>query len=219
MIEKNKNILNIFESSKSNKYNESHIKEFQSQINEIFKEKINLEDASNLLFNGEIIDNLSEKHTYENFNLLKKEIKSLDLEKAKNEVLKDLKNVQPLLDEYLKIIENMKIKALSYIKQFENLIIEHKNERNEELNNNPFITLDKFINVFLYGINSPETIQQLYMSYLINFYFCAQDTLNYLQKIKNKYKDIELIDTLKKNIEKEKLLEAFNSQIKNEDDN
>ena len=49
MKEKNKNILNIFESSKSNKYIESDIKEFQSQINKIFKEyefkeKTNLKD-------------------------------------------------------------------------------------------------------------------------------------------------------------------------------
>ena len=57
------------------------------------------------------------------------------------------------------------------------------------------------------------------MSYLINFYFCADDTLNYLQEIKSKYKDIEMIDVLIKNIEKEKLLEVFNSKIQMKDDN
>ena len=57
------------------------------------------------------------------------------------------------------------------------------------------------------------------MSYLINFYFCAQDTLNYFQEIKTKYKNIELIDAMKKNIEKEKLLELFNSIIQIKDKN
>ena len=70
----------------------------------------------------------------------------------------------------------------------------------------------------MYEIRSPETIQQIYMSYLINFYFCAEDTLNYLKEIKSQYKDIELIDALEKNIEKEKLLEMFNSKIQMEDD-
>ena len=67
--EKNKNILNIFESSKSNEYIKSNIKEFKSQINKIFKEyefkdSTTLKDASNLLFKGEILDILSEKNTY-----------------------------------------------------------------------------------------------------------------------------------------------------------
>ena len=208
MKEKNKNILQIFE---SNKYIESAEYEFNK--------KINLKNASNLLFKREIIDVLSENNTYDNFNLLKKELESLDLTKTKEEVLKEINNVQSLLDEYLTIIENMKIKALSYIKQFEKFIIENKKKRNEELNKNPFITLDKFINVFLYEIHSPTTIQKLYMSYLINFYFCAQDTLNYFQEIKTKYKNIELIDAMKKNIEKEKLLELFNSIIQIKDKN
>ena len=112
----------------------------------------------------------------------------------------------------------MKIKALSYIKQFENFIFEGKNKRNGKLNKNPFITLDKYINVFLYEIRSQEEIKKIYMSYLINFYFCADDTLNYLQEIKSKYKDIEMIDVLIKNIEKEKLLEVFNSKIQMKDD-
>ena len=224
MKEKNKNILNIFESSKSDEYIESDIKEFQSQISKIFKEygfkeKTNFKDASNLLFKGEIIDILSEKKTYENFNLLKKEMEKLDLEKAKEEVLKDFNSIQPLIDEYLTTIESMKIKALSYIKQFENFIFEGKNKRNGKLNKNPFITLDKYINVFLYEIRSQEEIKKIYMSYLINFYFCADDTLNYLQEIKSKYKDIEMIDVLIKNIEKEKLLEVFNSKIQMKDDN
>ena len=216
--EKNKNILNIFSSSKPNEYIESNIKEFKSQINKIFKEyefkdNTNLKDALNLLFKGEILDSLSEKDTYENFNLLKKEMESLDLEKAKKEVLKDFNNLEPLLNEYLKTVENMKIRALSYIKQFEVLIVESKKKRNEELNNNPFITLDEYINVFLYEIHSPETIKNIYMSYLINFYFCAQDAFNYLQEIKRKYKDIELINDLQRNIEKGKLLKVFNSKI------
>ena len=69
------------------------------------------------------------------------------------------------------------------------------------------------MNVFLYEIRSPKTIKNIYKSYLINFYFCAQDTFNYLQEIKRKYKDIELIDDLQRNIEKGKLLEVFNSKI------
>ena len=216
--EKNKNILNIFESSKSNEYIKSNIKEFKSQINKIFKEyefidNTTLKDASNLLFKGEILDILSEKNTYENFNLLKKEMESLDLEKAKKEVLKDFNNLEPLLNEYLKTVEYMKIRALSYIKQFEGFIVENKKKRNEDLNNNPFITLDEYMNVFLYEIRSPKTIKNIYMSYLINFYFCAQDAFNYLQEIKRKYKDIELIDDLQRNIEKGKLLEVFNSKI------
>ena len=59
----------------------------------------------------------------------------------------------------------------------------------------------------------------IYIINICNFYFCADDTLNYLQEIKNKYKDIEMIDVLIKNIEKEKLLEVFNSKIQMKDDN
>ena len=65
MIENNKNTLNIFNSLKDNEYTESNIDEFKSQMDKIFKEyefknETNLDEATNLLFKGEILDILTE---------------------------------------------------------------------------------------------------------------------------------------------------------------
>ena len=223
-IENNKNTLNIFNSLKDNEYTESSIDEFKSQMDKIFKEyefknETNLDEAANLLFRGEILDILTEKKTYENFNLLKKEMASIDLENAKQEVLNDFNEVEPVLNEYLKTIENMKISALMQIKKFENCIAESskKGNDNQDSTNNPFSFLDKYINVLLYEIHKPEEIKSIYMSYLINFYFCAEDAYNYLFELKRKYKDIELINSMQKNIEKERLLDVLISRFENKE--
>ena len=223
-IENNKNTLNIFNSLKDNEYTESNIDEFKSQMDKIFKEyefknETNLDEAANLLFKGEILDILTEKKTYENFNLLKKEMASIDLENAKQEVLNDFNEVEPVLNEYLKTIENMKISALMQIKKFENCIAESskKGNDNQDSTNNPFSFLDKYINVLLYEIHKPEEIKSIYMSYLINFYFCAEDAYNYLFELKRKYKDIELINSMQKNIEKERLLDVLISRFENKE--
>ena len=57
------------------------------------------------------------------------------------------------------------------------------------------------------------------MSYLINFYFCAEDAYNYLFELKRKYKDIELINSMQKNIEKERLLDVLISRFENKENN
>ena len=84
---------------------------------------------------------LMEKKTYHNFKSLKNEIKSQDLEDAKNELLNSFVKVDPLVDEYLDALEGMKNKSLLYIKQFENNIEINKNKIYE---NNPFKFLEKY---------------------------------------------------------------------------
>ena len=84
---------------------------------------------------------LMEKKTYHNFQSLKHEINSQDLEDAKNELLNSFAKVEPLIDEYLETLEGMKNKSLLYIKQFENNIEINKNKIYE---NNPFKFLEKY---------------------------------------------------------------------------
>ena len=51
------------------------------------------------------------------------------------------------------------------------------------------------------------------MTYLIYFYFYAQDSFRYLEKQKNLFQENEIIEKKKKNIEEIKLLEISNPRI------
>ena len=42
----------------------------------------------------------------------------------------------------------------------------------------------------------------IYIFYLVNLYFCVEQTIEYITSFKVKYKDIELIDDIERNIEK-----------------
>ena len=110
----------------------------------------------------------------------------------------------------------MKNNALLHIKQFENDIFKNKKiqiNKNDKSNNNPFQILESYISIFPNNLLSKE-IENIYMSYLIIFYFAAQDTYIYLQILKNKYNDFKI-----KNLEQEKLLEDLKSKIKIKENN
>lgn len=215
----NENILKLFEPIKQHNYIEDNINEFKSDLEKLFKnykfdDSADIKTASKLFFNGDILDMLMEKKTYHNFKSLKNEIKSQDLEDAKNELLNSFAKVEPLIDEYLEALEGMKNKSLLYIKQFENNIEINKNKIYE---NNPFKFLEKYKNVILFDIISHDSIKNAYFYYLIHFYFCAQDALRYLKELKMKYNESKLIIGFKNNFEKLLLLKIFNSEIKYEE--
>ena len=110
----------------------------------------------------------------------------------------------------------MKNNVLLHIKQFENDIFKNKKiqiNENDKSNNNPFQILESYISIFPNNLLSKE-IENIYMSYLIIFYFAAQDTYIYLQILKNKYNDFKI-----KNLEQEKLLEDLKSKIKIKENN
>ena len=46
-----------------------------------------------------------------------------------------------------------------------------------------------------------------------NFFFYAQDACKYLKELKNNYKEIEIIKTFERNLEKKKILDIFSSRV------
>ena len=216
------NILKIFDNPRKNIYTESNINEFKKELENLFK-NYELEDTQeiekvlNLYFNGEILDVLMEKRTFQNITILQNEKETVDLENEKNDVFKGLNQVETLIDELLENIESIMIRAHMYIKQFERLFDKGINNNIKIQKNNPILFLDKCRRVMLNNIRDPDRIQNLYMNYLINFYFFAQDMCEYLKKLKKSYKEIELIKAIENNFEKRKILEIFNSGVKYEE--
>ena len=214
----NEHILKLLEPIKQNTFIEVNVNQFKEELEKLFKsytfeDPINIQNSSNLYFNGEILNILMEKNTYENYKLL--QMKSKEMDDSKENMIKDFSKVENILDEYLDTLEDMKMKALFYIKQFEKFIEFKKNPKI----NDPFLFLKQYIKIALFNIISHGQIKDMYNTYLIYFYFCAEDVSKYLKEIKSKYNDAKLIAGLKNNIEKEKILEIFNLRIKYEEQN
>ena len=125
--------------------------------------------------------------------------------------------IEPTLDKYLEKVERLKNKSLSYIKQVENNIDLDKIKMDKIEDDNPFLFLEKFEDINLFGITSEEVIENAYFSYLINFYFCAEDISKYLRKIKDNYKDAKLFVEFDNIFEKSQMLKNFDSKIKYEE--
>ena len=64
-----------------------------------------------------------------------------------------------------------------------------------------------------------DDISNLYMIYLINLYFCAEQTCQYFMTLKEKYNNIKIIEVLERNVEKRELLKVFDSIIEYEEPN
>ena len=213
MIKKNENILKIFESQKEiNKYIGSNLEDFKLELEKLFKDyevesSADIKEASNLYFKGDISKLLSEKKSYYN----KTKIKNTDSVNNKKNIIENFNDIDSLLIEYLDLLENMQIKALELIKQFEKYIKGNHKEGGEK--QNPFKILNSYNNVFLFDIYSHEKIKEIYFNYLINFYFCAQDTIKYFKKIQMHYNEKKLIDEIQTNLKKMKILEKFDGNI------
>jgi len=213
MIKKNKNILKIFESQKEiNKYIDSNLEDFKLELEKLFKDyevesSADVKEASNLYFKGDISKLLSEKKSYYN----KTKIKNTDSLNNKKNINENFNDIDSLLIEYLDLLENMQIKALELIKQFEKYIKGNHKEGGEK--QNPFKILNSYNNVYLFDIYSHEKIKEIYFNYLINFYFCAQDTIKYFKKIQMHYNEKKLIDEIQTNLKKMKILEKFDGNI------
>ena len=213
MIKKNENILKIFESQKEiNKYIDSNLEDFKLELEKLFKDyevesSADIKEASNLYFKGDISKLLSEKKSYYN----KTKIKNTDSLNNKKNINENFNDIDSLLIEYLDLLENMQIKALELIKQFEKYIKGNHKEGGEK--QNPFKILNSYNNVYLFDIYSHEKIKEIYFNYLINFYFCAQDTIKYFKKIQMNYNEKKLIDEIQTNLKKMKILEKFDGNI------
>lgn len=216
LLKKNKNIFD----EKSRNKPEKKIEDFKSELNDMFKdyefsESINYKNAFNLYFKGEIIDILSEKRRYENLTKLKNEIENIDIELTKKDILSNIEKIEPMIDFNLKKIKIIKIDLFDSIRKISRFITLKDKNNNLE---NPFETLDNLdmINLDKYG---GDNISNIYILYLVNLYFCVEQAIEYFNTLKEKYKDIKLIDDLKRNIEKKELLKIFDSIIKYEEPN
>ena len=221
-LSKNENILKLFEPIKQHKYIDANVNQFKSELEYLFKyydieDTINIQNASEIIFRGNILNSLMEKKIYQNYQSQKIDKKSQVLEKAKKDFTKDLAKIEPTLDKYLEKVERLKNKSLSYIKQVENNIDLDKIKMDKIEDDNPFLFLEKFEDINLFGITSEEVIENAYFSYLINFYFCAEDISKYLRKIKDNYKDAKLFVEFDNIFEKSQLLKNFDSKIKYEE--
>ena len=231
MLKELKNYFCIKENSllKENKYifnensqnqPEKKIDDFKSELNDMFKdyefcESINFKNAFNLYFKGEIIDILSEKKRYENLTKLKNEIENIDIKRAKKDILSNIEKIEPLIDFNLIKIKSIKVDLFDNIRKISRFItIKDKNNKLENpfetLNNLDTINLDKF---------KGDDISNIYILYLVNLYFCVEQTIEYFDTLKENYKDIKLINDLERNIEKKVLLKIFDSKIKYEEPN
>ena len=223
LINKYQNILKVFEPLQISNYTESNLKQFKLELEKLFKnyefqDSEEIQNVLNLYFKGEILDVKMEKHSFQNTKIIKDEIDFQDLENAKNETLKGLNKVETLVDELLKELKIIMINTHSYIRQFEGLF-DNEINNTETIMHNPSLFLDEFKTVILNQYREPETIKQIYMIYLINFFFYAQDVYRYLKELKRYYKEIELINALENNFEKKKLIDIYSSTIKYEETN
>ena len=221
-LSKNENVLKLFKPIKQHRYIEANVDQFKLELEKLFKnydleDYINIENASEIIFHGNILNALMEKNIYQNYQSLKNNMKSQGLDAAKKDFSKDLAKIEPTLDKYLEKVESIKNKALIYIKQVENNIDLDKIKTDKIEDNNPFLFLEKFTNIVLFDITSEDAIENAYFSYLINFYFCAQDVSKYLREIKNSYKEAKLFLEFDNIFEKLQLLEIFSSKIKYEE--
>ena len=212
------NILKLFDIPQKQTYIDSNIKEFKKELENLFKnyefeEKQEMQKSLNLYFNGEIQGLITEKKEFKNINKTKNEkSNNNDLDNENSFILKGFNKVEPLIDELLKYLENILIRVHGLIKQFERFLEKEKNVR-EIQKQNPLLFLDELKSVILIDIKNPNLIQNLYMNYLINFFFYAQDVCKYLKELKKNYKEIEFIKTFESNFEKKKILEMFNYRM------
>ena len=210
-------ILKTFDIPQKRAYIESDIKEFKKELENLFKnyefEDIQeIQKSLDLYFNGEIQGVIMEKQEFINVTTIKKEKIEEDLENENSFILKGLHKVESLIDKLLKYLEDILIRVHLFIKPFERFVEKEKNDK-ENQKQNPLLFLDEFKSVILSEIKDPDLIQNLYMNYLINFFFYAQDAVKYLKELKNNYKEIEVVKTFERNLEKKKILEIFSSRV------
>ena len=190
IINKYLNILKIFVTPQKRSYIESNIRELK---NYVFEDLQDIRKSLDLCFKGEIHDVMMEKNEFINESSIKNEKIKEDLENENDFILKGLNKVEPLIDKLLKYLEDILIRLHLLIKQFERFVEKENNNDNKIKNKNPLLFLEEFQSVILIDIKDPDLIQNLYMNYLINFFFYAQDSCEYLKELKNNYKDIEFM--------------------------
>ena len=219
VIEEKKNILELITYPDDSK-TKVDVDDYKSKLDNIFKnyefeDSIDFKNASKLYLKGEIIDILSEKKVYQNINKIINEMNQIDLEKIKKEILTDIENIEPELNKNIEEIEDHKLFLFNQINEVKKYISFENKAKKENLHN-PFKFLQKLEKYNLNSVND-EKIKNLYMIYLVNLYFCAEQICEYFNILKEKYSDIKMINFQERNIEKSKLIKAFDSTINYEE--
>lgn len=190
--------------------------DFKSELSKLFKNykfdnSINFNNATHLFLNGEITDILSEKLIYESIEDLKKKLNQDELNKMKNEIVKDIQEIEPLINGYLENSERIKKFLFKTLRKNREYI--HLENRIDKSRNNPYENLKKISTINLEGLDD-DSASNIYLVFLINLYLYAEYVCDYYQTLKKTYKDLKMINILEKNTEKKELLKAFETKIK-----
>ena len=217
LLEENKKILELITYPDDS---ETKLDDYKSKLDNIFKnyeieDSVDFEKASKLYLKGEIKDILSEKRVYQNINKIINEMKPIDLDKIKKEILVDIEKIEPELNKSKRESEKHKFFLFNKLRKVKKYI-SFKNGAKKDKLNNPFDNLDNLENIDVDYI-SDGRVKNVYMNYLVNLYFCAEQSIEYLSILKEKYSDIKMLDFQERNIEKNKLIKALDSTINYEE--
>jgi len=200
---------------------ETKVDDYKSKLDKIFKnyeieDSVDFKKASELYFKGEIKDILKEKRIYQNINRIINEMNQIDLEKIRKDILVDIEKIEPELYENIIESENYQFFLFNEVRKVKKYIsFDNKNNKKEKLYN-PFKILENYERYNLNNI-SGESVKNIYIVYLVHLYFCAEQTSEYLNILKEKYSDIKMLDFQERNIEKNKLIKALDSTINYEE--
>ena len=142
-------------------------------------------------------------------------MKPIDLDKIKKEILVDIEKIEPELNKSIGESEKHKFFLFNRLRKVKKYI-SFKNGAKKDKLNNPFNNLDNLENIDVDYI-SDGRVKNVYMNYLVNLYFCAEQSFEYLSILKEKYSDIKMLDFQERNIEKNKLIKALDSTINYEE--
>ena len=217
LLEENKNILRLITYPYDS---ETKLNDYKSKLDNYFKnyeieDSLDFENASKLYLKGEIKDILSEKRVYQNINKIINEMKPRDLDKIKKEILVDIEKIEPELNKSIRESEKHKLFLFNKLRKVKKYISFENGAKKDKLNN-PFAILENLENFDVDNIND-EKVKNIYMIYLVNLYFCAEQSYEYLNILKEKYSDIKMLDFQERNIEKNKLIKALDSTINYEE--
>ena len=123
----------------------------------------------------------------------------IDLEKIKKEISTDIEKIEPELNEIIEESEEYKFFLFDQIRKVEKYITPENKAKNKDFPN-PFKNLEK-LEKYNLNYNSDNKVTNIYMNYLVNLYFCAEQSCEYFNILKEKYSDIKIMNVHDTNIE------------------
>ena len=139
LLIENNNILELINYPSDS---ESKVDDYKSKLDNIFKnyeieDSVDFKKASELYFNGEIKEILSEKRVHHNISRIINEMKEIDLEKIKKEVSVKIEKIEPELNKNIKETKKNELFLFNKIRKVEKYISFENKDKKEKLNN-PF---------------------------------------------------------------------------------